>query len=108
MTEPKATDETITTTDVSRNPGAVFDRVRLQSKLIEVTRNGTPAAVVVPVDWHKRAAAVVDAPEISGNALRDALYVASAAAQESGALFDATAYRHMAILIAANSAVVIR
>lgn len=55
MTEHVVPDESIPTSELSRNVGAVLDRVRIAGKHIEATRKGKPAAMLVPVDWWERA-----------------------------------------------------
>jgi prevent-host-death family protein len=65
MARPKQPDESLSIVE-ARNLGPVVDRVRLQGKHIELTRNGKPAAIVVPVEWWLAVAAPVvqaDAPE---------------------------------------------
>lgn len=53
--DPIRPDESVSLRDLSRTPGEVIDRVRLVGRHIEVTRQGKPAAVVVPVQWWEAA-----------------------------------------------------
>lgn len=103
----KQPDESLSVYDTGRNLSEVINRVRLQSKHVEITRNGTPAAMVVPVDWWGKAAAAAEAPEINASELCELLDKAAFHASNLGNQDDATAYKHLATLIADKRAVVV-
>jgi len=51
MTSTRQPDESLSITAFTRGPGAVIDRVRMQARHVQLTRNGTPAVVLVPWAW---------------------------------------------------------
>ncbi len=53
---PTTPDESVNLWAFGRTPGAAIDRVRISGVHLQITRNGRPAAVIVPADWWARAA----------------------------------------------------
>lgn len=46
--------------EARRKLGEIVDKARLAREHTLITRNGTPAAVVVGADWYARVAVIVD------------------------------------------------
>lgn len=71
MSKPREPDEALSTYDLSRNVGAALDRVRVGGKHILATRNGKPAAVLVPFDWWQIVNGVTPAVPVDEHATVD-------------------------------------